>query len=316
MAEGRGTAADRLGRLLYLLPAAAERTLSLAEAAETLGVAEAVVAADLAEVIAREFYHPAGGTGDLRVSLEADRVRVHSTRLGRPVALDTEESLATLVALRRYAASLPAGERDEADELVARVAAHVATSAPAEEAERIVVRDADPAGFRALLRRASADRRVCRIAYLRPGDAEETHRDLHPYVLVYAQGDWSVVGYCGLRRDVRVFRLDRILEADVTPEVFELPSDFRLDDYVREGGVFRPDSAVDATVRYRGAAARRRRNETGEDGADVLDVEYQVADPDWLVRHVLRHGGDAEVIAPAELRRAVREAAERLSRRR
>ena len=41
-------------------------------------------------------------------------------------------------------------------------------------------------------------------------------------------------------------------------------------------------------------------------------VRYRVADPEWLLRHVLEHGPDAEVLGPPELRRRVREAVGRL----
>lgn len=320
MAEGRGTAADRLSRLLYLLPAATARAVPLAEAAEHLGVTEDVVAADLAEVIAREFYHPAGGTGDLRVEVEAGAVRVHSSKFHRPVALDGEESLATLIALRRYASGLPRSEQAEADELIDRVAAHVASAAPAID-RNIVVDDVDASGLRALLQNAALERRVCRITYLRPGSSEETRRDLHPYALVYGEGRWNAVGYCGLRKDVRVFRVDRILGIEVKETSFEVPSDFRVEDFVTDGRLFRADQAVEAKVRYTGAAARRLEAGSGVDpaggrdgGEEGVERLHRVADPDWLVRHVLRHGGDAEVVEPPELRESVRRAAEGLSR--
>jgi predicted DNA-binding transcriptional regulator YafY len=38
-----------------------------------------------------------------------------------------------------------------------------------------------------------------------------------------------------------------------------------------------------------------------------------VSDADWLVRHVLRYGGEAEVLEPEVLRRRVAETARRIA---
>ena len=37
-----------------------------------------------------------------------------------------------------------------------------------------------------------------------------------------------------------------------------------------------------------------------------LEVEFDVLDPHWLVRHVLQYGADAEVIEPAAVRELMR----------
>src|SRR5690348_13815024 len=60
----------------------------------------------------------------------------------------------------------------------------------------------------------------------REGEGEESERALDPYGLVYRAGRWYVVGYCHLRRGVRVFRLDRMLAAAPTEERFKPPADF------------------------------------------------------------------------------------------
>src|SRR5690349_6876803 len=51
-----------------------------------------------------------------------------------------------------------------------------------------------------------------------PREGEESERALDPYGLVYRAGRWYVVGYCHLRRAVRVFRLDRVLAAAPTDD--------------------------------------------------------------------------------------------------
>lgn len=322
MADGGGTAADQLVRLLWLLPAAADEPLPLAEAAERLGVSQQTVLNDIADVTAREFYHPAGSAEDLRVEVDADRIRVVSHgKFTRPVRLNARESLATHVALRRYAASLDGTARERVLSLAERIGTGLATAEPETLVERFAVEESGEAGgIRLALRRAAAERRRCRVTYVRSG-GEETERTLDPYSVVVSHGTWFAVGYCGLREDVRVFRVDRIVDLALTGEEFEIPADYELSDWIEEGRVFRAETTEEVVVRYSGLAAARMRelgptspvhaDATAADG-DVL-VTYEVADTAWVVRHVLQQGGEARIVEPERVRREVARAAARLA---
>lgn len=68
-------------------------------------------------------------------------------------------------------------------------------------------------------------------------------------------------------------------------------------------------------VRYGPRIARwfieRGQGAAADDGSVV--VRHAVADPGWLVRHVLQYGPDAEVLEPSDMRRLVKQAAERVA---
>lgn len=66
----------------------------------------------------------------------------------------------------------------------------------------------------------------------KPFKAEETERELSPYGVVYRSGYWYTVGYCHLRSEVRVFRLDRIVAIELRSESFVPPDDFDCLAYV------------------------------------------------------------------------------------
>lgn len=55
---------------------------------------------------------------------------------------------------------------------------------------------------------------------------EQTERTIAPYGVVNYQGRWFVAGYCYLRREVRVFRMDRILSVEILPARFTRPASF------------------------------------------------------------------------------------------
>lgn len=317
MGEARGSAAEQLRRLLYLLPAGAEGPLALREAAERLEVSEQTVLDDLVDVTAREFYHPAGGADDIRVEIDGDRFRVHSHgKFRRPPRLNPREALAVDVALRRFAAQLRGKERDDVLELATRIGRGLSTEEPSAFAERFSVEESgESGGIRLALRRAAAERRRCRIVYVRVEEPEPRERELDPYEVVESRGTWYVIGYCGLREDVRVFRIDRIVDLEVTDERFEVPADFDPDDWIEAGRVFRSDATESVTVRYTGGAAARIREQgpTEPSSGGGVKVTYDVADTGWIVRQVLQQAGEAEVLAPERVRREVARAAARMA---
>ena len=53
-----------------------------------------------------------------------------------------------------------------------------------------------------------------------------TYRKLDPYGVVHVNQHWYVTGYCHLREDIRVFRLDRLEVLSATTESFTLPKAF------------------------------------------------------------------------------------------
>lgn len=313
-----GLASDQLERILYLLPRAVRpEGVPIAELTAELGVTKEVILGDIAEVTARAYYHPAAWVTDLEISVERDRVRVWTTgEFGRPVRLSPREALALTLGLRMMADGDDAGRREELLALAARLDAGL-TAAPAERmAAGFSLDGGDPHGngIVALVRDAAAERRCLRFAYLKPGDPEPEPRLVAPYALVFSRGHWYAVGHSEEAGAIRAFRLDRVLEADSTGETFEVPGDFDVADYLEGESVFHAGEELEAVVRYSPRIARwmaeREPVEECPDGSVV--VRHRVADPRWIVRHVLAYGAEAELLEPVELRELVRETAEGL----
>ncbi|HUP20501.1 MAG TPA: WYL domain-containing protein, partial [Gemmatimonadota bacterium] len=171
----------------------------------------------------------------------------------------------------------------------------------------------------ALLRDATRARRPCRLEYLKPDSAEPESRAVHPYVMVYASGHWYVLGADPEIGEDRAFRLDRILEATVGEGGYEVPPDFDAGEWIEEGGLFLADTALEARVRYSARvapwireASRAGEIEREEGPEGTLVVRHRVADPGWLVRHVLAYGAEAELLEPAEMRDLVARRSEAL----
>jgi predicted DNA-binding transcriptional regulator YafY len=45
--------------------------------------------------------------------------------------------------------------------------------------------------------------------------AEDTEREVDPFGMMHREGYWCTAGHCPLRGDIRLFRLDRVLEAEM-----------------------------------------------------------------------------------------------------
>jgi len=63
---------------------------------------------------------------------------------------------------------------------------------------------------------------------------ESTHRKVEPYGLTGWKGHWYLVGYCCLRQDYRMFRLDRIQQVEILSETFEKVEEFDYEAFVKE----------------------------------------------------------------------------------
>lgn len=332
MPSSRDTARLQLERLLHILPAAARKGgVTYDELSRTLGVDAARVRKDVTELQSRSFHHPPGSGDQLQVTLEEDRVRVWTTgEFTRPVRLTPREILALHLGLRMMAGQESPELRGRAPELARRLAEALA-ALPAEELEtllasRPVATDVEqgPDQVQATVFAAARHLVHCALRYLKPDGAAPEERRVCPYALVRAEGRWYVVGHACDADEVRVFRMDRVLAAELDGEPFEVPEEFDVSDYVDGGRVYRAHDEDEVRVRYSPRIARwiRERELESGPGAETeagaireasdgsVLVDRRVADPRWLVRHVLQYGPDAEVVEPEAYRGMVREVVE------
>ena len=315
-----GTNADaRLERLLYVLPAASRKEgASLAELAEALDTTPERVSRDLEDVTARAYYHPGGWPDDVAIMLTGDRLWVsYAAGFERPMRLSPRETLCLALALRSSAAATHVRDPGRRRDLLGRAEAHLGAGEwSTEDATPVRNQDhiPDPTGIRETLLAAGRDRRPCAIVYAKSGSEDMDARVIHPYCLVHAGGDWYAVGWCAVKEEMRVFRLDRIIEAAETDGSFQVPEDFGPLQYVTATRVYLAADDVEVRVRYSPKIARwvRERAAAGmvgweEEPDGSVVIRHRVADPHWVVSHALTYGPEAEILEPEELRDMVLE---------
>ena len=189
--------------------------------------------------------------------------------------------------------------------------------APEEVARRIRIvhaakRRSDLAWFEPIAS-ALVKRRRLHIRHWNRGRDEVTEREVSPQRMVFYRDNWYLDAWCHLRDEIRSFAVDAIRHASALErKAREVPAK-QLDAVLGAGyGIFSGSNVRWAKLRFTASAARwvaaeqwhpQQRASTDADGRYLLELPY--SNPTELVMDILRHGKDVEVLAPAELRRAV-----------
>jgi predicted DNA-binding transcriptional regulator YafY len=84
-----------------------------------------------------------------------------------------------------------------------------------------------------LIQSALTSFKVLNIVYQSEHNTEKTNRNIEPFALYYSIAElWVLIAYCQLRKDFRMFRLDRILGI-VTLEQHFTPHKMTLQEYLK-----------------------------------------------------------------------------------
>lgn len=209
----------RLSRILALIPYVLSKDgVDVDEIVERFGYDEAQLTRDLNTVFVCGL--PGYGPADLMEAyIDEDEVVIDAADyFARAPRLNSTEALSLLAAGMAIVGSGQASP--ELESAVGKLS--VAVVPDADMAISVDV-SGEPDTLRQL-RDAAADSKVVRITYRSLGREQETVRDLEPWTVFAALGNWYVQGHCRLVDGERVFRVDRIREMEVTDERFVRPS--------------------------------------------------------------------------------------------
>lgn len=214
----RAPAADRLRRVLALVPHIAERgEASIAELAETFGVPEDVIEADL-EVLPFCGLPPYTPDRLIDVAVIDGHVSVRFAEyFERPLRLTPAEGFALLAAGR---ALLEVPGSDEEGPLAAALAKLEAALG----AHQVVDVDIDRHPFVERLRAAAEEGERIEIDYYSFHRDALTRRQVDPYSVASLRGHWYLAARCHEAGDDRLFRIDRIHAVRETGERFDAPA--------------------------------------------------------------------------------------------
>ncbi|MCB1979881.1 MAG: WYL domain-containing protein [Burkholderiaceae bacterium] len=157
---------------------------------------------------------------------------------------------------------------------------------------------------------ALAHCRRLRIRYHARSDDQVSEREVSPQRLVHYRDNWYLDAWCHWREGLRSFSIDAIKDARLLEQPAIELAETELDAELGAGyGIFSGKAVQTAQLRFARrsarwvAAERWHPNQIGRwdhQGRWLLSVPF--ADPRELVRDILRHVPDVEVLAPDELR--------------
>lgn len=162
-----------------------------------------------------------------------------------------------------------------------------------------------------LIRNAIDEKKELEFLYFSP--KEESRRRIEPYFLVFRWSSWYVWGWCSLRNDFRLFKLNRMDELRQNGAFFEkrrvplpdLSNDRVFPDRIQVRAVFEPDCKWRLVEEFgRGCF------EEQEDGKLLFHGEY--TDQEHLMTWLLSFGDRVRLLEPEEIREALRAVIERM----
>ena len=299
------SATSRLGRLLTMVPWLLNRQgIDLARAAAELGVSEQQVVDDL------QVLFVCGTPGHYPDDLidaqwEDGRVFVsNADSIAKPLRLGRDEALALIVALRALAATPGLAQSDAVDRALAKLEDAAGDLAAAAGQVSVDLEPSADPELVAAVRTALTGSRRLHLRYRVASRDETTERDVDPLRVVSVDGRWYLEGWCHRAQGVRLFRLDRVEDAQVLDEPATPPADLPERDL--SAGAFRgsPEDLV-VTLHLEPGSAWVAESfpveSVTELGEGRLEVTMRVGDPRWLHRLVRRQGGGVRVLAPGPL---------------
>jgi predicted DNA-binding transcriptional regulator YafY len=156
-------------------------------------------------------------------------------------------------------------------------------------------------------------RRRALIRYRSLSSGRTTDRRIHPYHVFNLRGNWYVAAWDENRKAVRDFAIHRIRRITVMTDAYDIPRGFDFRKYMAEAfGIEKGTRAAEVVIRFGPRQARWIRERKWHRSARIqeelgggLVLRLRVAETSELRRWVLQFGAEAEVLAPASLRRAI-----------
>ena len=308
MHRERSMVADLLS-LLSLLRACDDGLL-ISDAAARLGITRQAVRdhVRLLQMCGR----PPMGPGDfVDVEMSHGRIRLHHDQgLGTAVQLSADEICALDLALR----SVQEGQLEP----YATAAASARSRLGMAPGSPSVTAPASPGGggtpesaaLLAVLALGQHRRREIAIRFFSDENGKMRTTVFRPYLLFHHVGCWYVVGACGREADETVLSLSDIERARLTERPFSIPADFRATQYLEPTVFSRRDADAIRTawVKFKAPLGPLIVDDWFPDqfaraAGGWLEGPHAYPDAGTLLALVRRYGGQAELVAPAHLRK-------------
>lgn len=161
------------------------------------------------------------------------------------------------------------------------------------------------------IRRAIIERRSVAFRYFKryAESPDPMVREVDPYALTNFYGNWALSGFDHLRKETRMFRLDRMEAVLITSKAFERPKNFRFSDLARQDTSIRTAYQIKISRDIHRWVLEQPPYEivrTHKLKTHIL-LTIESSNEQALIGWLLRWGDKAEAVAPVSFRENVRQ---------
>ncbi len=134
---------------------------------------------------------------------------------------------------------------------------------------------------------------------------EKKTRKVDPYILVYFEDHWNMIGRSHLRGDARNFRLDRMSEVKIVNEKYELKSKIDIEGLIFRSNEFEQKIILildDAAVNRFKANLPAKIFKESQENTKKIKIEFFFDNLDFINQWLLQFGADLKIEGPLELK--------------
>jgi len=169
------------------------------------------------------------------------------------------------------------------------------------------------------LREAINKKVSVKMTYYTAWGKERSERVFDPYHIRWTSSSWLVIGYCHLRKKLRIFAISNIEKIEPTKEKFVIPKDFTPEDFIGNAwGIIKGEPTC-IKLRFSDEIsewiAQRKWHKTQEiefnkDGS--MNLSLTVDGLSEIIPWILGWGKDVTVLEPPELKEMIKDKAKKI----
>ncbi len=146
-----------------------------------------------------------------------------------------------------------------------------------------------------------------------------TRREVDPYRLWYASGGLYLIGYCHLRKEPRMFAVERIKSVTPTDRPYQIPLHFDFEAFVEDSLTVMRGPRIEVELIFEKGTAAWAKDRVWHPSQQLIRVPggklrmtITIADSRELVGWILSFGSGVRVVRPDSLRTVVKQEAEKI----
>ena len=164
--------------------------------------------------------------------------------------------------------------------------------------------------------RAIADKKRIQMRYDSASRGRMTRREVDPYRLWYASGGLYLIGYCHLRKEPRMFAVERIKSVTLTDFPYQIPLHFDFGSFVEDSLTVMRGPRIEVELLFNKVTAAWAKHRIWHPSQQLKPLAggkvrliLTVAESRELIGWILSFGSGVIVVRPESLRRTVKQEA-------